>query len=89
MRRNFKGTDRGKRVISGDGSAVGTLVRVDGDRAHVLLDPERAEHRDVGPTDAGASRSTLTIDRRTVAESTNERIELTDDADLLERRRHA
>lgn len=89
MRRNFQGTDRGKRVITGDGSAVGTVVRVDGDRAHVLLDPERSERRRTDPTDADTSGSTLTIDRQTVAESTNERIELVEDADLVDNRRHA
>lgn len=86
MRRNFEGTDRGKRVVAGDGSAVGTVVRTNGDSARVLLDPGRSDR--TGPTAEADSRTTVTIDRRRVAESTNDRIRLVEGADPTDVRRH-
>jgi hypothetical protein len=77
MERNFEGTDRGKRVVTADGSAVGTVVRVDGDRAFVLLDPERIDREQVDDRD----RTTHTIHRRDVAHSTNEVVKLGESAD--------
>jgi len=77
MERKFKGIDRGKRVVTENGSAVGTIVRVDGDRAFVLLDPERAGRERVNDRE----RTTHTIHRRAVAHSTNERIKLGESAD--------
>lgn len=87
MRRNFRGTDRGKRVVAADGSAVGTIVGTDGDRARVLLDPERSEPGD--PRSERGARTTVTIDRAGVDESTNERVRLTDGADPSETPRPA
>ncbi|WP_135364025.1 hypothetical protein [Halosimplex halophilum] len=87
MRRNFQGTDRGKRVVADDGTAVGTIVRTDDDRAHVLLDPGRSEPGD--PTAETGSRTTVTIDRRVVAESTNDRVRLSEGIDPVDARRHA
>ncbi|QLH77766.1 hypothetical protein HZS55_10830 [Halosimplex rubrum] len=87
MRRNFQGTDRGKRVVADDGTAVGTIVRTDGDRASVLLDPERSEPGD--PTGETGSRTTVAIDRRGVAESTNDRVRLVEGADPTDARRRA
>ncbi|WP_436910145.1 hypothetical protein [Halosimplex marinum] len=87
MRRKFEGTDRGKRVVADDGSAVGTIVRTNGDRARVLLDPSRSGQSD--PTAESGSRTTVTIDRRRVAESTNDRVRLVEDADPTEARGRA
>ncbi|WP_415381228.1 hypothetical protein [Halosimplex sp. TS25] len=89
MQRNFQGTDRGKRVVTTGGTAVGTIVRVDGERARVLLDPERVESDRVDPTGDEAHRSTLTIDRRAVDHSTNEVVRLEADADPVGERRIA
>jgi len=77
VKRQFEGTDRGKRVVTADGSAVGTVVRVDGDRAFVLLDPERVDGDQV--EDRG--RTTHAIHRRAVAHSTNEVVRLGESAD--------
>ena len=77
MKRQFDGTDRGKRVVTADGSAVGTVVRVDGDQAFVLLDPERIDGEQV--EDHG--RTTHAIHRRVVAHSTNEVVRLGESAD--------
>jgi len=79
MRRNFEGTDKGKRVVADDGSAVGTIVRTNGGRARVLLDPSLSERHD--PAAADGSRTVVTIDRQRVAESTNERVRLREDVD--------
>ena len=87
MRRNFRGTDRGKRVVAADGSAVGTIVGTDGERARVLLDPERSEPGD--PRSERGARTTVTIDRASVAESTNDRVHLADGADPSEASRPA
>ncbi|WP_436927176.1 hypothetical protein [Halosimplex amylolyticum] len=89
MNRNFQGTDRGKRVITTGGSAVGTIVRVDGDTARVLLDPERVESERIDPTGDEGHRSTLTIDRRAVDHSTNEVVQLEAGADPTNERRIA
>ena len=77
MERKFEGTDRGKRVVAANGSAVGTIVRIDGDRAFVLLDPERTDRERVNDRE----HTTHTIHRRVVAHSTNERIKLGENAD--------
>jgi len=76
MERKFEGTDRGKRVVTASGSAVGTIVRIDGDRAFVLLDPERADREQVD-----RERTTHTIHRRVVAHCTNELVKLGESAD--------
>ncbi|MFB6139805.1 MAG: hypothetical protein ABEJ26_05165 [Halosimplex sp.] len=81
MQRNFQGTDRGKRVVTRSGSAVGTIVRVDGDRARVLLDPARDESDRFDPSGDGGRREMVTIDRRAVAHSTNELVRLEAQAD--------
>lgn len=73
--------------MADDGTAVGTLVRVDGDRARVLLDPERSKSAD--PTGEPGSRTTVTIDRRGVAESTNDRVRLAEGADPTDARSRA
>ncbi|ELZ22308.1 hypothetical protein C475_17388 [Halosimplex carlsbadense 2-9-1] len=73
--------------MADDGTAVGTLVRTDGDRARVLLDPERFEPGD--PTGELGSRTTVTIDRTGVAESTNDRVRLVEGADPTDARRRA
>lgn len=77
MRRNFQGSDRGKRVVTTDGSAVGTLVRVEGERAYVLPDAEQTRSR--RGQSGGEERSTITIDRRAVEESTNEVVRLVEE----------
>jgi hypothetical protein len=90
MRRNFEGTDKGKRVVADDGSAVGTIVRTNGDSARVLLDPSRSRRSGrAGPAAEGDSRTTVTIDRQRVAESTNDRVRLAEGADPTGPRRHA
>ncbi|WP_459192012.1 hypothetical protein [Halosimplex sp. J119] len=89
MQRNFQGTDRGKRVVTTGGSAVGTIVRVDGERARVLLDPERVESERVDPTADDGSPTMLTIDRQAVDHSTNEVVRLEADADPANERRIA
>ncbi|MFC7139049.1 hypothetical protein ACFQMA_04250 [Halosimplex aquaticum] len=89
MQRNFQGTDRGKRVVTTGGSAVGTIVRVDGERARVLLDPERVDSERVDPTGDEGDRSMLTIDRRAVDHSTNEVVRLDADEDPTSERRIA
>lgn len=89
MQRNFQGTDRGKRVVTTGGAAVGTIVRVDGDRARVLLDPERVESDRVDPTGDEGQPSMLTIKRQAVDHSTNEVVQLETDADLTSERRIA
>jgi len=89
MDRDFEGTDRGKRVVTNSGVGVGTVVRVDGDRAAVLLDEERSSP-DRPETEVSADRlRTVTIDRSVVAHATNKLIRLVESTNLTDDRRMA
>lgn len=79
MKREFQGIDRGKRVVTADGSVVGTIVRIDGDEAYVTPDSDTPATFDQQLVVDPDGETTYCIDTSTVDVSTNDRIRLSDE----------